>query len=232
MEGNVEIDGQRRSVAVFDSGCNGVFGDNAEFGRADTLVFFNRSNGGLTNYKELRIPFLVEFKLGRFWEPQVAKNGKRVVFKLDATPAGQLEFRGAELRFLEVVGVKGHIVPQVVGGKVALPAGRYALSNAEFRIGAVTATAWDLYLASVKSSEDIEVQPNAVGFCEVGAPFRVELVAGAVGKARVFTVSLFDRSGAIVRGLSHDKGDPPSAPRLTVADPSGKVVKDAAFEYG
>jgi len=49
---------------------------------------------------------------------------------------------------------------------------------------------------------------------------------------QMFSLDIKDVSGASLSGLSDDKGGRPAAPKLTITDSKGKVVKALAFSYG
>ena len=75
------------------------------------------------------------------------------------------------------------------------------------------------------------VADNVVGL-KCGPPLSLAIKAESMRGMHYFSLNIKDASGASLSNIADAKGGRPSAPRLTISNAAGKVVKSIDFSYG
>lgn len=227
MEGSVKAGGRTTRVGVADLDFDGVFGDSVHAGIPDYLTL-GTPVGGLRVAPAFA---LVQLGDGRFWEPRISPDGGKIVFVRDEVPLGSLEFAGGAVRSIEVSTPRRPVVANVVGGKLALPAGDYTFETAAFTVRSGSGEPWT-YTITGHWGPKIRIAAGSHARLAVGALPKVELKETESEGVLSFGVSVNDRCGAEVMGLADSHGKRPDPPKLILTNPAGQVAATLNFAYG
>lgn len=219
MMGKIDLAGRTTEVAVVDMNFDGIYGNAGKDGPADTLFLDERS---------VELPALVQLADGKFWAPTIAPDGGRISFAQDSSPTGVVAFVGAPIESVSITSSNRNVVANAVDGKLTLPAGQCGI-NADFAIKEAGGKKWRY---SIFCGGRFRVAAGSTTTFHVGGSLKLGVEVADSQGGRAFSLNLTDQGGSQVMGLYDEQGNRPPPARLTIIDPSGKVVRTMDFAYG
>jgi hypothetical protein len=87
-------------------------------------------------------------------------------------------------------------------------------------------------LIFARKSARLRVAAEKITDLPFGPPFKLNLSAEPSGREWNFSLTLEDKAGNELTGISTPDGKRPPEPTLTITDAQGKVIKTEKFHYG
>ncbi|MCK4850621.1 MAG: hypothetical protein KAT11_04675 [Phycisphaerae bacterium] len=226
-EGEVEIEGVKQQVIVFDANANGAFDDAyLDFSRSDRIKIIT------TDYKQIigRIGKYIQLG-GKLHGLRVARDGSCVQF-WPAKDVAMGSVRVPEgLTALGAGGVNGLFFVPVKDGQVKLPLGKYRLNHWEIQRKDKSGALWKLSASGPSKAITFEAGKKDQPPLEFGEPL---LDDGAYSKRG----STYRFSNPVLKGRHGERitvtrdGRRPPAPKLLIRNADGSYNRRFTFAYG
>lgn len=242
MEGTVELNGKSVKVGIIDANGNGVYGDKYTLAGGGDLFLIDRKGTGKFDMSQPTstaamfegdvLPLFGLMQLGEAGLCEISvTDGARIAITPYAGATGDIVFQGASGGFVLADGPKGTLFVQPSDGKCKLPAGAYSVQMMEYKLTDSAGKDWTFDVQTL-AGKKLQVAADTPVLVKCGPPLAVTLSPSSMHGVQMFSLDIKDASGASLSGLSDAQGGRPAAPKLTIADSKGKVVKTLAFSYG
>jgi hypothetical protein len=244
-EGRVVLNGKTYKIALVDQDFDGRFNesfvppavDSRDPG-CDVLALDLNGDGkygwGHAGESEI-MPLSKLVKLGGVhYRMDVAEDGGTIEFRQARPSSGQLDLGDAEV-VLGLWSDAGHQRVSSFGGKVNLPAGRYAVVTLELTEKDAAGDRWTFVMGKGGWGRlgDFEIRPGATTSFKIGAPFQVKASMQRYGQNPFITVGfeLEGRASERYSGLGRKDGKEAPEPGFKIVNGAGQVVHSGRFAY-
>jgi len=239
LEGDVTFGEKKQRIVVFDSNCNGVFGERGSPSTDGALQTGDKIWIG-SGSSRLEDAYVESLPLGRYTlfdgeYFEISFPGQRSVDIVKAeVPLGRIKVSNPGF-LLELVGKDGVLyVGNPDGDEIDVPVGSYRVHTPGFRRkwhGAV----WELEGQPGAASEEFTVQEGTMATLEVGPPLKL-VISAVLQPAGNGVVASFDfridgNKGERYRFLRKN-GKKVDLPEISIRNSANKEVKSGSFEYG
>jgi len=169
---------------------------------------------------------------GRYYDMEVAEDGRVVTFRRATPEYGTLDVGGADVK-MTLWSNMAHQYLQGSRGTWRLPAGRYAAVSLELNeedSGAL----WTFEMGKTGAGllADFEIRPGESTAVKIGPPFQVRASMRRYSRDVSITFSLEGQAGERYRSLVKKNGAEAPEPSFKIVDGSGRIVHSGRFEYG
>jgi len=241
VRGTVELDGQKRKVAIVDANFDGRYDG---FATAETLndssacdqIAFGvpKKDRGAGQGEETEIaPVSRVVHVGdAYYAVESAPDGSRIQFAKTEPQFGTLDVQCADLHLLLHSETGTHVLSG--GSPWPLPAGTYALADMSLRRTDADGTQWVYEGAAWNAGKlaQFEIRAGETTTITAGPPLTLDTSVAWRGDTAAIGLTVVGRAGEQYVGGVSKNGRTLGAPKLTIVDRSGKELASGAFEYG
>ncbi len=224
-EGQVNFDGVKKRLQVFDGNVNGTFNDwDPDPYNSDRLSIAGDKVGERFLGKLLEVD-------GKFFRIEVARDGAYVtVQKADDVTPGKVQVP-TNISEFAAFGENGHFVRKPVNGEFTLPLGKYRMVRWMINRKDQRGAAWTLAGYNFPKTANFEVASDCAANLEIGEPVRAVMdVPNRVGRQLTFNLRFQGQQKESIEILR--EGQRPPGPKLMLADATGNLCYTNTFEFG
>lgn len=237
LEGKIAFDGKQQKIIIFDSNCNGVFGETGSL-RGSTVAGDRVWIGpGSPKYEAAYAEALplgkYHFFEDKYYEVKFTENNEVDITTADV-PLGTLKVNNPGFLLELIDGGDVLYVSNEKGTEILCPEGNYRVNNASFRCkykGAI----WELEGRPGTFGRSFKVDEGGVTEIDVGAPLKISISADTrpMGNGIVasFDFSIQGSAGETYQYLKKG-GKKVDLPEISIRDPKNREVEKGGFEYG
>jgi hypothetical protein len=237
MEGAITFGEKKKKIMVFDTNCNGVFGE------AGTLKGATVSGDKIwigSGSPKVENAFVEAIPLGKYYLFEDS------YYELSITDSSKVEIKKADVALGKIkVNNPGFLLELVQGDNVlyagnekgtelAVPVGKWKVNNASFR-RRYKGDIWELQGRAGTFREQFNVREDEATEIKVGPPLKVMINGSSRmvgnGMQASFRFSLAGSAGETYQYLLKG-GKKIDLPDIKIKSPKGKVVQEGGFEYG
>jgi hypothetical protein len=243
-EGRVTLNGKSYRIALVDHDFDGRFNESfvppaadSRDPQCDVLALdlngdseFDFQNPGASEIMPLCRLIKVD---GSDYSIDVAEDGSTIEFRQAHPAFGELDL-GKEQVLISLWSDAGHQRLTGTGGKLSLPAGRYAVVSLELT-KRDSGDLWSFQMAKAGAGTlgDFEIKPGATTTFKIGPPFQVRASMQRYGQNPFVTVGfeLQGQGGELYTGAPKKNGKEAPEPGLRILNGAGQVVHSGQFAY-
>jgi len=245
-EGQLLLNGKTRRIALVDLDFDGRFNESFVPPAVDSrdpgcdvlaldLNGDSQFNYGKTGDSEV-MPLSKLIKVdGNYYSMDVAQDGGTIELRQAKPAFGQLDLGNEEV-VLGLWSDAGHQRLSSFGGKLSLPAGRYAVVSLDLTEKDAAGSRWTFDMrerAGAGQLGSFEVRPGATTSFKIGPPFQIRTAMKRFGNAPDVTVD-FDyegQGGERYSSAPKKDGKEPPEPGFKIVNSAGQVVQSGQFAY-
>jgi len=237
LEGSISLGEQQLKMMVFDSNCNGVFGEGGRLVKGKVegdRVWLGKGSPKPEDAFLEAIPLGKYFLYGSEYFEITFSGGLNVDVAKADVPLGTIKVNNPGF-LLELVGDDGVLyVSSEKEQIVRVPEGSYRINNASFR-RKYKGKIWELEGQQGSFNEKFSVKGDGVTEIDVGPPLKIKISCNTrkVGNGLLASLS-FSIGGSSSETYKYLMmgGKKVDLPEIMIRDPKNKVVEEGHFEYG
>jgi hypothetical protein len=245
-EGEVTLGERKVKIGIADTNLNGKLGDRTGGmeQEGDALLVDFDGDGtfgspadlalGAVESLEAEVYYLTaltQMPDGNFYRLKVAEDGSRLWLTREDLPTGKVRM-ACERFLLGLTGEGGVLLVRGRDSEATLPVGSYQVFWVVMGKADGQGKIWRAMLIFARKSARLRVAAEKITDLPFGPPFKLNLSAEPSGREWNFSLTLEDKAGNELTGISTPDGKRPPEPTLTITDAQGKVIKTEKFHYG